>query len=692
MNSIKHGSASHARSTKQFRACKCGRFLALLLLLSTVGVNACNQSSPSANRDAAADASLRATPDRQQARPDNNVRLAAHNVGQDDASGPLSSTTVPAWAADAVFYQIFPERFANGDKSNDPTRDSLESPDSAPKNWKISPWTGDWYARADWEQERGSNFYENGVFDRRYGGDLQGVLDKFDYMSSLGINTIYFNPVFYGRSLHKYDSSSLHHVDPHFGPDPTGDLKLIAQETNNPSTWQRTVADKLFLELLRQAHARGMRVIIDGVFNHTGRDFFAFADLRKRQADSPYRDWYIVQSFDDSATPQNELRYKGWWGIDSLPEFADAGNDLHAGPRQYIFDSTKRWMDPNGDGDPSDGIDGWRLDVANEIPIGFWRDWNALARKINPECYTVAEIWHNAFHFLEEGGFSATMNYHAFSVPVKGFLIDGALAPSGAAIQLNDRRNEYPRAMQYALQNLIDSHDTDRLASMIVNAGRRPYSQPSRFDYDVGVSPRYVPEYDLRKPNDHERRVQRLVALLQMTYVGPPMIYYGTEAGMWGADDPCDRMPMVWPELTYEAQQADPLNRSSGVNSGNNGKRDSEAVVFDTGLFNFYRAAIAMRHESAALRQGEIEFVKTDDPAQFIGYRRRSAQETILVGLNRGDAPFQWNVPLPAGVTATQVFTASGEVNQVMIELGDGQVVVTVPALDGVVLRVAPTN
>ena len=141
-----------------------------------------------------------------------------------------------------------------------------------------------------------------------------------------------------------------------------------------------------------------MRVIIDGVFNHTGRDFFAFADLRKRQAESPYHDWYIVQSFDDPATPQNEFRYKGWWGIDTLPEFAHnaQGNDLYEGPKKYIFDCTRRWMDPNGDGDPSDGIDGWRLDVANEVPTGFWRDWHALVRKINPQAYTVAEIWDDA--------------------------------------------------------------------------------------------------------------------------------------------------------------------------------------------------------------------------------------------------------------------------------------------------------
>ncbi len=131
---------------------------------------------------------------------------AARQLGES-----LTSPTVPAWAADAIFYQIFPERFCNGDSANDPTRESLESPDLVPKSWAISPWTGDWYARANWEKQRGPNFFENGVFDRRYGGDLQGVIQKLDYLSSLGINVIYLNPVFYAKSLHKYDGSSFHH-------------------------------------------------------------------------------------------------------------------------------------------------------------------------------------------------------------------------------------------------------------------------------------------------------------------------------------------------------------------------------------------------------------------------------------------------------------------------------------------------
>ena len=259
-------------------------------------------------------------------------------------------------------------------------------------------------------------------------------------------------------------------------------------------------------------------------------------------------------------------------------------------------------------------------------------------------------------------------------------MIDETLAPTGAARMLDERRKSFPRATQYVLQNLMDSHDTDRLASMIVNAGRRPYSKPNRFDYDIGVSPRYIPSYDVRKPNERERRVQRLVTLFQMTYVGAPMIYYGTEAGMWGADDPCDRMPMVWPEMTFDAQQADPLGRP----------RQADSVGFDEGLFNYYRAVIAMRRESAALRHGDIEFIAADDQANFLVFRRSDGKQSLLVGLNRGDTPFRWPISLEGGETVSQVFTASGDVNSFTIEQMDGRTVVSVPAVDGVVLRVSP--
>ena len=616
------------------------------------------------------------------------------SVGQQDAAGSesVSSTqdfqlpafaeaaplaAVPEWTVDAVFYQIFPERFRNGDPSNDPTRESLEFPDNVSEAWAISSWTGDWYARAPWERERGNHFFDDGVFDRRYGGDLQGVIDKLDYLQDLGVNTLYFNPVFYGRSLHKYDGSSMHHIDPYFGPDPDGDLELMATETGDSATWKWTAADRLFLDLIEQLHERDMRIVIDGVFNHTGRDFFAFADVRKQQQKSPYRDWYIIQQFDNPDTPTNEFRYKGWWGVDTLPEFADnqAGDDLHTGPKQYVMDITRRWMDPDGDGDPSDGIDGWRLDVANEVPSKFWKSWNETVRELNPHAYTVAEIWDDASEFLVTRGFSATMNYHAFAFLVKGFLVDGRLSAYDFGRELHLRRQLLPAAMGFAMQNLVDSHDTPRVASMIVNRKHRPYLQPDRFDYDVGErsSPRWWDQYDVQGPTAEDRKIQKLVALMQMTYVGAPMIYYGTEAGMWGSDDPCDRMPMVWPDLVYEDQASDPNGRS----------RSADPVSFDRDMHDFYRAAIGLRHDRPALRRGSARVAATDDAGKFIALERVSGNEQILIALNRGNAPFAFDLPNGSWVVA--LTTSAAEDVDWLAHSQRGQTL-HLPPLEGAVL------
>jgi len=586
---------------------------------------------------------------------------------------------IPSWVSEAVFYQIFPERFRNGDPSNDPIHESLEDPASTPKSWQITPWTGDWYDRAAWEQQSGDNFYEHGVFNRRYGGDLQGILDKLDYLQELGINAIYLNPVFYGKSLHKYDSASMHHIDPYFGPDPAGDLELMSEESGDPKTWNWTAADKLFLELIEAAHKRKIRLIIDGVFNHTGRAFFAFADILDNQSESKYQDWYIMHSFDDPTTKQNELKYKSWWDYDSLPEFADdpSGHDLHPAPKQYIFDMTRRWMDPNNDGDPSDGIDGWRLDVANEVPIAFWQDWNALVRELNPDAYTVGEFWNEALDHLIDGNFSATMNYHGFAYLVKGFLIDGTLEPRRFGMQLEERRRNYPLTMQHALQNLIDSHDTDRVASMIVNAGHGDYQQPDRFDFDVSerVSPRNSDQCLVRKPNARERHIQRLVALMQMTYVGAPMLYYGTEAGMWGCDDPCDRMPMVWQDLVYQDQVKDPLGRP----------READSVSFDQELFDYYRRVIQLRTDNTVFSHGKFDIVAHDDQAMFFAFRRRTNDAAVLVAINRGENDFLWQLPSGLGGILRQIFSTADDSTSVSLGKEGEHWTVSIPPLTAVV-------
>ena len=581
----------------------------------------------------------------------------------------------PAWAAEAVFYQIFPERFRNGDKANDPTRDTLETPIKAPETWHVSPWTADWYARDDWEKEQGEDFYQHGVFDRRYGGDLQGVIDKLDYLSDLGINCVYFNPLFYSRSMHKYDGNSYHHIDPNFGSDPKGDLALIAKETANPSTWQWTAADRLFLKLIKECHARGIRVIIDGVFNHTGRDFFAFQDLRQNQAGSRYKDWYVVDSFDDPRTRRNEFSYKGWWGHATLPVFAASadGKDMFAGPKEYIMQATKRWMLPDGK-DRSLGIDGWRLDVADERPAKFWADWNAFVRQCNPEAYTTAEIWKDAAQLVKEGGFSASMNYNAFTIPVKGYLVDDNIGPSKFVNLTNERREGFPPAVAYVMQNLMDSHDTDRLASMIVNGEGTQYEN-GQISFNEKNDARASASYRIRQPNERERDIQRLIFLFQMTYVGAPMIYYGDEAGMWGGHDPDDRMPMVWEDLKYDPQAIDPRGD----------ERAPDEVKFEPEIFAFYKSAVALRRQHDALNHGDYQVVSTDNEHDSFAFVRRSAEEKLLVAINRSgeEVTLEMNFPHQK---AKAVFVSKGELSALAMEDSGNALDLKLPPLTGAVL------
>lgn len=593
---------------------------------------------------------------------------------------------IPDWARNVVWYQIFPERFRDGDSSNNPGRETLELPIAPSERWRISPWTGDWYARDEWETEMdkptdsSAAFYKAGVFNRRYGGDLQGVIDKLDYLHQLGISAIYFNPLFHARSMHKYDGNSFHHIDPYFGPDPKGDLVMMENESPDPSTWKWTAADKLFLDLLQRAKARGMRVIIDGVFNHTGRDFFAFADLAKNQEESPYRQWYQVESFDQKETARNEFLYRGWSGHKTLPVFAATadGRDMAPEPKKYIFDITKRWMDPNGDGNPSDGIDGWRLDVAEDRPTKFWADWNALVQSINPEAYTTAEVWGNPLKMIASGRFSATMNYYGFAMPTTGFFIDETLTASRFAAILDERRNALPAGTAPIMQNLMDSHDTDRLASRVVN-GHNP-DNPDHIDFNNASNARTSANYQIRKPDHRERAIQRMIALFQMTYVGAPMIYYGTEAGMWGGNDPDDRMPMIWEDLVYEPQAIDPRGHP----------RQPDNIIFDKELFDFYRKAIGLRMSYPALRQGDYRVLGTSDEKKIMAFVRKDSQTAIAIAFNRSDSSQTLKFELLGNETsllneAKEVFNSIGNPEGIKCEVAGNQMQLTLPPLTGAV-------
>ncbi len=572
----------------------------------------------------------------------------------------LLSFAPPDWAKDAVWYQIFPERFHNADPSNDPTRERI----GAPEGWEITPWTSDWYARADWEQKRGAQF-RSFATTRRYGGDLQGVMDKLDYLDSLGVTVIYFNPIFDAVSMHKYDASSYHHIDRHFGPDPEGDWAIMQSEDPlDPSTWKWTSADSLFLNLIKEAKQRDIRIVIDGVFNHTGRDFWAFRDLLENKQNSRFSGWYEGVQFTD--TLADGFDYKGWWGYKGLPEFKEERENLIPPIRKHIFDITRRWMDPNGDGDPSDGIDGWRLDVAEDVGIEFWRDWHKHVRSINPNALTIAETWTDAAQtYIDEDLFDVVMNYR-FAYAAHDFFITRKRDARSLDLRLDTLRTQFSDAVNLSMQNLYDTHDTERLASMVVNKDRT-YKERSKIE-DIDNT------YQVRKPNAEEFALLKLMATFQFTYVGAPMVYYGTEAGMWGADDPDDRKPMIWPDRIYDDEVNHPFSR----------QRPRDKVAFDTDLHSHYTKLGAVRNSNAALRSGNFQTLIAEDGGEIYAYMRRAGSQFAIVVLNNSTESKSIRLDMSVMRNMPNVYTDA--ISGARFRRTGGSLTIPLESLQGVVL------
>lgn len=538
---------------------------------------------------------------------------------------------VPQWAKTVVWYQIFPERFNNGDPNNDPELEDQKGawPHDTISPWQIHPWNSDWYKLQPYEVENGKGFGYN-VIRRRYGGDLQGIINKLDYLQELGITALYINPIFEAPSMHKYDGATYHHVDPNFGPDPKGDRDLIKQETpDDPSTWVWTKADRLFLKLIDEVHARGMRIIIDGVFNHMGINSFAFQDVKANQQKSRFKDWFAIQSWDDPEKG-TKFKYNGWYGVSELPEISEDENGIVQGPKEYIFAATRRWMDPEGDGDLSKGIDGWRLDVAFCVKHPFWKDWRKVVKSINPEAYLTAEIIDPIpviKPYLEGDEFDAVMNYN-FLFTCSEYFIDpvNRLITSDFDTLLKELRDAFPEGVDYVQQNLVGSHDSHRILSHIVNKDLGRYRKWGEF---FGKSKAENPDYNVRKPNEDEIKILKLLTIFQFTYVGAPMIYYGDEAGMWGANDPDCRKPMVWPELKYEDEVFTPGQM----------KRNPDKVEFNKDLFEHYKRLISIRNLYTALQTGTFETLLTDDSRNIYGFKRQSGNQKIIILINNNNEP-----------------------------------------------------
>jgi cyclomaltodextrinase / maltogenic alpha-amylase / neopullulanase len=535
----------------------------------------------------------------------NSTRAEAEAVAY-SSDGECTFVT-PEWAKHAVWYQIFPERFRNGDPSNDP------------ENTKR--WQSKWFATLPGEAPGEENFYKGAgnVWKRRFGGDVQGLKQALPYLRSLGINAIYLNPMFEAESMHKYDTSDYRHIDEHFGV--KGDIEQLVGETDDPATWQWTASDKIFLDFVAEAHRQGFKVILDGVFNHVGRDFWAFKDVMKNGRASKYAGWFDIRSWDPP------IKYIAWdkgntpTSDGALPVFKKSNETgLVDGPRQHILAITKRWLAP--DGDATRGVDGFRLDVPGDVPHPFWVEWRKLVKTTKPDAYISGEIWDFAQAWLRGDQFDAVMNYR-FAVASQKFFVNQqkATSPSQFSNDLNAIVNAYPFQVTLVLQNLFDSHDTDRFASMFVNPDRA-YDASNRIQ-DNG------PDYNPAKPTAQQYQRMRQAVACQMTFAGAPMIYYGDDNGMWGPDDPSDRQPMVWKDL-------EPY--------------DDPDVKFDEKQFEFYQRAIAVHRALPALQTGYFHTIVMDDSAGTIAYSRDLDNSQVVVVLNRSGAKKTVKVPLESKV------------------------------------------
>lgn len=551
----------------------------------------------------------------------------------------------PRWAQEVIWYQIFVERFYNGDKSNDPTPvNTAIAPlnNFAPAGWAITPWTSSWWEQESWARIPGKSFSEMLQY-RRYGGDLQGIINKLDYLQELGVTALFLNPINDAPSLHKYDARYYHHVDVNFGPDPVGDNAIIASENpNDPTTWEWTSADKLFLKLVKEVHKRKMKIIMDYSWNHTGTTFWAWLDVIQNQEKSDFKDWYSIKAFDNPATPENEFDYHGWLDIKSLPEIKKVNitterkighpyeGNLPEPVKAHVFAVTNRWLAP--DGVVANGVDGFRLDVADHVGLGFWRDYRKFVRAIQPEAYLVGEIWWeqwpdrlmNPVPYTKGDVFDAVMFYQVYR-PARYFFaktdfeIDAAAFKDSLILQWS-RLNKNTAA---SMMNVSSSHDAPRLLTDFFN--------PNKYKFSTYPD---NPAYKTNKPDEETYKRLRLYLVHLFTSVGAPHIWNGEEMGMWGADDPHPRKPLMWKEFDFQPEAKDNYR---------NVLKEYDEVKFNQDQFQFYKKLISIRKENSVLIQGELEFVKSE--GKLLAYRRFKGNKEIVVLFNAGTDTGTFELP-----------------------------------------------
>ncbi|MFA6233780.1 MAG: alpha-amylase family glycosyl hydrolase, partial [Bacteroidota bacterium] len=328
-----------------------------------------------------------------------------------------------------------------------------------------------------------------------------------------------------------------------------------------------------------------------------------------------YAGWFSVKEWDRPETPyDSEFQYEKMWGIDAFPKLRQDTLGLAPGPREYIMASTKRWMDPNGDGNPADGIDGWCVDLTHELPEIFWKQWAAACRTINRDVLLVnlGNGWGNTAAPFDVD------QPRQFGKGLSDFLLSRLSTSTAFDSRLMHQRSRTTLLGSDVLWNMIDSHETDRIASMCVN---------DTLPYDRGNTPRMNPAYLVRPPDQAEQDLQRVLLLLQFTLPGSPVICYGDEAGMWGGDDPDNRKPMLWQDLSFDHEIAFEVN----------GDPVGYPVRFDTSLFSYYKELIRLRNKWTALRSGATQTLLLDDVSSLFAYVRTAGAEKVFVVVNASD-------------------------------------------------------
>ena len=515
---------------------------------------------------------------------------------------PDAKPDVPEWTKDAVWYHIWTHFFRNGDPENDPTpEDHLDRswPFEIPPGWKPFPMTADPYVYQPWEEATGYDMYRIHHL-RRYGGDFQGVIDKLDYLKELGVNGLYFCPIFEAPAYHNYDTWMFHHADRFFGPDPEGDMKLYEKEDpTDPSTLVWTEADKLFVKLIDEAHKRDMHVIIDAVFTYVGHTYW-------------------------------DERVKGKYP----PNVAEH--------REHLKAVVEKWGDPDGDGDPSDGIDGWRVDIGLTLPDDFNQEFRTWVRDVNQDAFLFAESWHDGTHLLNQAAwlqgdmYDAHMNYMFGDAMIRAFVHDEfQISPSELDILLRAVRLEYPLESQYALHNLMGTHDTDRFGAFILRrdkphywyrykiAGDMPYSFRVQEDHPFKEPTKHT-ELKVR-PDEHDKQMWKTILTFQYCYIGAPYIYQGDETGLYYGT----RAPILWYDLKFGDRHP-------------YGPEHPIKAEVDLEMLEFYKAVGKLRHENEALRRGRYQTIQKDDERGLFAFQRSlSRQDRIIAVFNMNDEPLE---------------------------------------------------